>query len=182
MSYPPHQPEHPGEDRPEWYQSPSGPTTPPESQYQQPPYPPQQQYPYQQSPYQQGPYQQYPYQQPQQYPYQQQPGMYDQHRQPGQPYPQFAPAYSEPGMEQRKPHSHGFATVGWILTVLFGLVFILFFFAGVSAFNDNASASESGAYNFGVFLGFFLLLLAPALPILLGIRLIRQPKRQPPIR
>lgn len=106
-------------------------------------------------------------------------------RRPGDPYAgpfeSYASAPAAPPASDRKPHSPALATVGWVLTVLFGLLFLVLFFAGVDAFNSNVTAGEN-AYNFGLFLGFFLILLIPAIPILLGIRLIRQPRRQPRIR
>ncbi|MGM7667003.1 hypothetical protein [Microbacterium sp. A93] len=106
-------------------------------------------------------------------------------RRPGDPYAGsfegYAPAPAAAPASEPKPFSPAMATVGWVLTVLFGLLFILFFFAGVDAFNSNVTEGEN-AYNVGVFLGFFLILLIPAVPILLGIRLIRQPRRQRRIR
>lgn len=109
-------------------------------------------------------------------------------RRPGDPYqapfegypPAPSPQPSPPARE-RKPYSPVMGTIGWVLTILFGLLFLLFFFAGVDAFNDNVSAGDN-AYNFGAFLGVLIVLLIPAVPIFVGIHLIWQPRRQRRIR
>lgn len=90
-------------------------------------------------------------------------------------YPAAAPDPAE------KPYSPGLAGFGWVLTTVFGLAFILFFFAGVSAFNSTADGSD-GASVVGAFIGYALILILPAIPILIGLRLIRQPKRIRPPR
>lgn len=111
----------------------------------------------------------------------------DRARRPGGPYaapfdgyappPAPTPAPTPAPIPGLKPFSPGLAAVGWVLTILFGLLFLVFFFAGVDSFNSNVTAGEN-AYNVGLFLGFLIILLIPAVPILLGIRLIRQPRRQ----
>lgn len=102
-------------------------------------------------------------------------------RRPGDPYPAPIDGYAPMTAPEPKPFSSSLATVGWVLAVLFGLLFVVFFFAGVDSFNSNVTAGEH-AYNVGLFIGFLLILLIPAVPILLGLRLIRQPRRQRRIR
>ena len=115
------------------------------------------------------------------------PGQSSWTHQPGPAHPPAPAPVQPPGLgssvpeSDRKLHSPALATVGWVLTILFGLLFLVLFFAGVDSFNSNVTAGEN-AYNVGLFLGFLLILLIPAVPILLGIRLIRQPRRQRRLR
>lgn len=165
MSYPPHAPP-PEDQRPSWYTPAPEPTGRPHQQ-RQPRQPPA------------------PLPAPPPPPHWSEQHSAEQHwsEQPHRPAQTYRPGALKDTLRdpERKPHSPALATVGWILTVVFGLLFILFFVAGVEAFNSNVTEGEH-AYNVGVFLGFFIILLLPAIPILLGIRLIRQPRRRPRIR
>lgn len=90
--------------------------------------------------------------------------------------PPFPASPVQPVQSAAKPYSPGLAGLGWVLTTLFGLAFVVFFFAGVSAFNTTADGAN-GARTLGAFIGFAVVLLLPAIPVFIGIRLIRQPRR-----
>jgi hypothetical protein len=182
MAYPPPSstPQQPDRDQPSWYTPAPGNRQP----SRETPAPPQHDPNAPSNPYAQQPPHQYPAAYPQHVPpegYVQgypQPQSHGPGRQPGDPYPPPMPPYGAPADATLKPRSQGLAATGWILTVFFSLVFILFFLGGVSSFNSNVSPEESAAYNIGVFIGLLIILLIPAIPVFVGIRLIRQPKRR----